>query len=293
MTFITETFSSSLMQRALLEALIAGSLAGAVGVHVVLRRLSFFTMALTHATFPGLVLAAILGVSLFLGTVAFGLAVVAVIALLGMRRDLDSSTVTGVVLAGGFALGVVLLSAQPGFSKDLSAFLVGSILTVETKDVVTTAVAAVAVLVLIVVPHKELVLSAFDPGAAESLGYRLVLLDLIVLVAIEITVVTSIQSMGTILSVAMIVAPAAAARFWSDHVVTTMITSAAIGAASGFVGLVVSRQLDVAAGPSIALVLGAAFALSLVVAPAHGLVSRTRHASDDGVAASPPTPVAT
>jgi manganese/iron transport system permease protein len=293
MTFITETFSSSLMQRALLEAVIAGALAGAVGVHVVLRRLSFFTMALTHATFPGLVLAAILGVSLFFGTVAFGLAVVGLIALLGMRRDLDASTVTGVVLAGGFALGVVLLSAQPGFSKDLSAFLVGSILTVETKDVVTTAVAAVVVLLLIVLPHKELVLSAFDPGAAESLGYRLVALDLLVLVAIEITVVTSIQSMGTILSVAMIVAPAAAARFWSDHVVSTMVISAGIGATSGFVGLVASRQLDVAAGPSIALVLGAAFAMSLVIAPAHGLFSRRAGRPDDASAPSATVPAST
>lgn len=277
MNVISDTFSSPLMQRALLESLLAGALAGVIGVHVVLRRLSFFTMALTHATFPGLVLASIAGVNLFVGTVAFGLVVVALIAALGIRRDLDSSTATGVVLAGGFALGVVLLSAQPGFSKDLSAFLVGSILTVETQDIVATTVAALAVLVLIVVPHKELVLSAFDRGAAEALGYRVAVLDLVVLVAIEITVVTSIQAMGTILSVAMIVAPAAAARFWSDRVLTTMVASAGIGAGSGFVGLIVSRQFDVAAGPSIALVLSAAFAVSLVIAPAHGLVSRRRH----------------
>jgi manganese/iron transport system permease protein len=267
MSYLTEMFASPLMQRALVEAMLAGALGGVVGVHVVLRRLSFFTMALTHATFPGLVLAAILGVSLFFGTVAFGLVVVALIALLGMRRDVDTSTATGVVLAGGFALGVVLLSAQTGFARDITAFLVGSILTVEAADVVTTAGAAVAVLALLALLHKELVLSAFDRGAAEALGYRVVVLDLVVLVAIEITVVTSIQAMGTILSVALIVAPAAAARFWSDRVLTTMVLSAAIGAASGFAGLVASRQFDVAAGPSIALVLAAVFAVSFVASP--------------------------
>jgi len=278
MSFVADTFASPLMRRALLEALLAGALGGVVGVHVVLRRLSFFTMALTHATFPGLVLAAIFGVSLYFGTVAFGLVVVGLIVLLGLRRDIDSSTATGVVLAGGFALGVVLLSAQPGFTKDLTAFLVGSILTVETIDVATTFGAAVAVLVLLAAFHKELVLSAFDRGAAEALGYRVALLDLVVLVAIEITVVTSIQAMGTILSVAMIVAPAAAARFWSDRVLATMVTSAAIGASSGFVGLTASRQFDVAAGPSIALVLAAAFVASSLVAPAHGLLGH-RHRS--------------
>jgi len=285
MSFVADTFASPLMRRALLEALLAGALGGVVGVHVVLRRLSFFTMALTHATFPGLVLAAIFGVSLYFGTVAFGLVVVGLIVLLGLRRDIDSSTATGVVLAGGFALGVVLLSAQPGFTKDLTAFLVGSILTVEAVDVATTFGAAVAVLVLLAAFHKELVLSAFDRGAAEALGYRVALLDLVVLVAIEITVVTSIQAMGTILSVAMIVAPAAAARFWSDRVLATMVTSAAIGASSGFVGLAASRQFDVAAGPSIALVLAAAFVVSFLVAPAHGLFRRRhRRASPDRVA---------
>ena len=137
------------MQRALLEALMAGALAGVVGVHVVLRRLSFFTMSLTHATFPGLVIAEIIGVSLFTGTAVFGLLVVALIASLARVRRLDSSTATGVVLAGGFALGVVLISSQPGFSKDLTAFLVGSILTVTTADLVTTAIAGLVVLAVL------------------------------------------------------------------------------------------------------------------------------------------------
>ena len=273
MSWVTEPFGSDLMQRALLEAVLAGALCGAVGVHVVLRRLSFFTMALTHATFPGLVLAALAGVSLFFGTAAFGVVVVLLVVALSRRRGLDSSTATGVVLAGGFALGVVLISSQQGFTRDLTAFLVGSILTVEPSDLAVTAGATVAVIGLLVLLHKELVLAAFDPEALAAMGYRVVLLDVALLIAIEITVVTSIPAMGTILAVALIVAPASAARLWTDHVGTAMVLAAALGAASGLAGLWISHRFDVAAGAAIALVAAGLFGLAWSVSPGSGLTA--------------------
>ena len=141
-----------------------GGLCGAVGVHVLLRRLPFFTMALGHATFPGVVLAALLGISLFAGAAAFGAVVVVVVALLGARDRVDDTSAVGVTLSGAFALGVLLLSAQAGFSRDLTAYLVGSIVTVQPADLVTTAVVGAAVLAALAALHKELVLGAFDRG---------------------------------------------------------------------------------------------------------------------------------
>lgn len=276
MGWLTEPFSSDLMQRALLEAVLAGVLCGAVGVHVVLRRLSFFTMALTHATFPGVVIAALLGISLFFGTAAFGVVVVLLVVGLSRRRGLDSSTATGVVLAGGFALGVVLISSQQGFTRDLTAVLVGSIVTVTAADVLVTAGATVVVLGLLALVHKELVLAAFDPAAFEALGYRIVALDIVLLLAIEVTVVTSIPAMGTILAVALIVAPASAARLWTERVGTAMVVAAVLGAASGVVGLWISHRFNVAAGASIALVASAIFALAWLSSPSSGLVARVR-----------------
>lgn len=274
MNWLTEPFGSDLMQRALLEAVLAGALCGAVGVHVVLRRLSFFTMALTHATFPGVVIAALLGVSIFFGAAAFGVVVVLVVVGLSRRRGLDSSTATGVVLAGGFALGVVLISSQPGFTRDLTAFLVGSVLTVSPSDVAVTAGATVAVLALLALLHKELVLAAFDPAALEAMGYRVVVLDIALLLAIELTVVTSIPAMGTILAVALIVAPASAARLWTDRVGVAMVVAAGLGAGSGVAGLWVSHRFDVAAGAAIALVAATVFALAWMASPGSGLRRR-------------------
>ena len=127
------------------RGVLVGALCGLVGVHVVLRRLSFFTMAMTHATFPGVVLAALVGVDLLLGSGLFGVLVVLGVSWLSTRPRSDSAAAVGVVLSAGFALGVALLSAQSGSSRDLSAYLVGSIVTVQPSDLVKTVLVLVAV----------------------------------------------------------------------------------------------------------------------------------------------------
>jgi ABC-type Mn2+/Zn2+ transport system permease subunit len=272
MSWLTDAFSGSFAQRALLEAVMVGVLCGVIGVHVLLRRLPFFTLAMGHATFPGVVLAALAGVDLLLGAGLFGVLVVVAVALLGARERIDDTSAIGVVLAGAFALGVLLLSAQAGFTKDLSAYLVGSIVTVQPSDLVITAVAAVVVLGALAALHKELVLGAFDRDGLAALGYPAVLLDLVMLLLIEVVVVTSVPAVGTILSVALITAPAATARLWTDRLGLTMALSAALGAASGVIGLVLSRHWNVAAGATIVLVAAGLFTVSVVVAPRHGAV---------------------
>jgi ABC-type Mn2+/Zn2+ transport system permease subunit len=272
MSWLTDAFSGSFAQRALLEAVMVGVLCGVVGVHVLLRRLPFLTLALGHATFPGVVLAALAGVDLLLGAGAFGVLVVVAVALLGARERIDETSAIGVVLAGAFALGVLLLSAQAGFTRDLSAYLVGSIVTVQPGDLLITAVTGVVVLAVLACLHKELVLGAFDRGGLAALGYPAVALDLVMLLLIEAVVVTSVPAVGTILSVALITAPAATARLWTDRLGTTMLLAALLGAASGAIGLVLSRHWNIAAGATIVLVAGAMFAISVVVSPRHGAV---------------------
>ncbi|HEV2892506.1 MAG TPA: metal ABC transporter permease [Actinomycetota bacterium] len=265
MSGLLDAFGDGFARRALLEAVMVGALCGAVGVHVLLRRLPFFTMALGHATFPGVVLAALGGISLFAGAAAFGAVVVVVVALLGARDRVDDTSAVGVTLSGAFALGVLLLSAQAGFSRDLTAYLVGSIITVQAGDLVATAVVGAAVLAVLAALHKELVLGAFDRGGLAALGYPVLALDVVLLLLVGATVVTSIPAVGTILAVALIVAPAATARLWTERLRTTMALAAAIGATSGVVGLAISLQWRVAAGATIVLVAAAIFAVSLML----------------------------
>ena len=276
MTWLTDAFSDSFAWRALLEAIMVGVLSGVIGVHVLLRRLPFLTLALGHATFPGVVLAALAGVNLLLGAGLFGALVVVAVAMLGARQRIDDTSAIGVVLAGTFALGVLLLSAQAGFSRDLSAYLVGSIVTVQPADLVITAVAAVAVLGTLGGLHKELVLGAFDRDGLAALGYPAVLLDVVMLLLIEVVVVTSVPAVGTILAVALITAPAATARLWTDRLGPTMALSALLGALSGVIGLLLSRHWSIAAGATIVLVAAGLFAVSVVVAPRYGAIRRLR-----------------
>lgn len=255
-------------RRALIEALLVGALCGLVGVHVVLRRLSFFTMAMTHATFPGVVLAALVGVDLLLGSGLFGVLVVLGVSWLTTRPRSDSAAAVGVVLSAGFALGVALLSAQAGFTRDLSAYLVGSILTVQIGDLVKTALVLAAVALTLALVGKELVFGAFDRGGMVAAGYPAGRLDLLLLVVVELTVVTSVPAVGTIQAVALIVAPAATARLWSDRIGRTTVLAVLLGMASGVIGLAVSQAYEVAAGAAIVLAACGFFVLSVVVAPA-------------------------
>lgn len=255
------TLNTPLLRRALLEVILVGALAGITGVHVVLRRQSFFTLALSHATFPGVVLASMAGLSLFLGGLSFGVVFAIAVHLFSRQRDLDDTSVTGVLLAGTFAFGVLLQSARSGGSKDLAAFLVGSVLTVNRGDIIVTATAGLAVAMVIALLHKELVLTAFDRQYSAALGYG-GWLDLAVLLLATITLVVTIPAVGTILSVALVSVPALTARLWTDRVSHAMALAALIGAVSGVAGLVVSTQWRIAAGGAIALTGSAVFVVS-------------------------------
>lgn len=256
------TWLDSYLHRAVVEVVLVGLLTAVVGVQVVLRRLAFFTMAMTHATFPGVVLAAIIGFNLYLGGAVAGLVVSVAVLVASRRQGQDTPTATGVVLATGFALGVALMSTQPGFSRNLSAFLVGSVLTVDRSDLATAGLVAVAVVAVLTVLRKELLYLAFDPHGARAAGYPVNALELVILVTTLAAVVTAMPAVGTILCVALIVAPAAAAALWTDRIAVMHTIAIAVAIGSGLAGLALSQRYDVAAGGAITLVATAAFVLS-------------------------------
>ena len=269
MRHLLDLYDSGLLRRALLEAVLVGALCGAVGAHVVLRRLPFFTITVAHATFPGIVFASIIGLSELVGGLAFAALLVVVIYITTGDQNLDNNTAVGVALAGSFGLGVMLQSTQDGFSKDLTAILVGSVLTVDQRDVVITSVVGLVVLGALAGAHKELVFRAFDPDGAAAQGYPR-LLDLALLLAVAATVVATIPAVGTILAVALLSVPAMTARLVTRRVSTAMLAGAAYGAASGVLGLTASAEWDFAAGASIVL------ASAMLFVATYGVVGASR-----------------
>jgi manganese/iron transport system permease protein len=284
MSTLLDSFGQHFFRLALLEAVMVGALAGVVGVHVLLRRLPFFVVAMSHATFPGVVFGSLLGVSLFAGGAVVGVAVALLIVALGSLRQIDDSSAIGIVLAGCFAVGVLVLSAQPGASRDLSAYLVGSIVTVTRADLVTTAVVGAVLVGVLATFHKELVLGAFDPGGLTALGYPGRTLDTVVLVVVTVALVVCVPAVGTLLAVALLTLPALAARQWTDRVGRMTVLAATLGALSGVLGLSLSAAFDIAAGGTIALTATVLFVASATVRRTG--MGRGPHApEEDGVGA--------
>lgn len=266
------------LHRATAEVILVGALAGLIGVQVMLRRLSFFTMALTHATFPGVVAASIIGVNIFLGGVVAGAVIALGVAALSRRRGQNAAAAIGVMLSGGFALGAGLVATQNGFSRDLSSFLVGSVLTVSPQDLVTTAVALVVVAAVLLACARPLQYTGFDRTGAQAAGFATGVWDIVLLLTIQVVVVTIVPAVGTILALALIVAPAAAARLWSTRLSIITALAVAFGVVSGLGGLYASSRWNIAAGASITLTATAVLALSTVLSR----VVRTRVPASGG-----------
>ena len=280
------------MQRALLEVLLMGLTCGLIGTYVVLRGMAFMGDAISHAIFPGLVIAFLLRSSFFVGALIFGVGTALVIGAVARNRRVSEDSAIGVLFAGMFALGIVLISTIRGYSTNLASFLFGDVLGVGAGDLWASLVIGLLVLAALVLFHKELVLVAFDSEMAEAMGLPVWLINLGLLILIAMTIVVSLQSVGNILVLAMLVPPAAAARLWTDRLRTMMILSAAFGALAGGAGLLISYHTDLAAGGTIVLVITGWFLVSLVIAPRHGLLRRRTQAAPAAAAGPAPTPAA-
>jgi len=252
------------MRLALIEVTIVGVVAGFLGTYVVLKGMAFVSEAITHAVFPGVVIAFLSGVSIFLGGAAFGVLTAAAISSLSLTRRIREDTAIGVVFAGALALGVVLISTSDGYTRDLTSILFGNVLAVTTTDIYLSIVVGGIALGVALALRRALVLAAFDREMALSLGVPVFWLDTLLLLLITLTIVISLRAVGNILVLAMFVTPAATARLLVEDVAKMMPLSATIGALSGIVGLYVSWHTDLAAGGMIVLTATACFGLALV-----------------------------
>jgi manganese/iron transport system permease protein len=262
---LVEPFGSPFMARALIEALLLGVVGGVVSVFVVLRRLAFVSDVLTHTVFPGVVLGFLVAGTggIVWGALAFAVLSAVLLAVLSAGRRVTEDASMAVLLTGFFAVGVVLVSRRPSYTADLTAFLFGRILTVDRGQIVVTAVLGGLVLLALALLGKELLLRAFDPEGAAARGYRVVLLDLALDLAVALVVVAAVRAVGTVLVIALLVVPGAAARLLSDRLAGVVLLAAGIGALAGWLGLAASYEASV--GHGLRLASGATVVLVLVV----------------------------
>lgn len=277
--------------QALLAGAVVGALCGLVGVLVLLRRRAFFTMALTHATFPGGVAAAILGVNVVLGAGVMGLALVGLMAWLSTIRRQGRQVAAGVILSFGYALGMVLMSLAPGLTTKVDAFLTGSILSIPPENLLLLEILLGLVVAAYLAFGKELLFSSFDRRGFQAAGYAEGATDLAVLAIIAGTVVAAMPAIGSILAIAMIAAPAAAARLLTRRIGRMLALSVAFGVGAALLGLWASRALDLAAGGAMALAATAIYLLALAASrlppPGRDTLPREPGAADAAADAAP------
>ncbi|WP_127794965.1 metal ABC transporter permease [Agromyces sp. LHK192] len=263
-------------ERALLAAVIIGAGAGFVGALVVLRKRTFFAQALTHATYPGAVAAAALGLSVPLGAAVAAVVIVAIMLGIARIRRQGAQVAAGIVLTGGFAAGALLQASIPGLPVSPESLLVGSILTVTDADIALAAAVALAAVVVVVAFGPRIVFSTADPAGFRAAGFREWPVELLVLALIAASVVSSLPAVGAILAIALIAAPAAAAKLVVRSYRGVLFAAPVIGAASGILGVLASRAFAVAAGPSIALAATGCFAIALGVSQLRRVPWRAR-----------------
>ena len=267
-------FSAAYMQRALLAVIIVGVVAGVIGVHVNLRHQAFFADALTHTVFPGVAIAFAWQQSLYVGAAIAGIVSAVVFAMLGRRARVSDDAALAVILTSFFAVGVVVVSRQHGYTGDLISLLFGQVLTVRSSDVVTTAIIGGLALTVVALAHRALVFSAFDPEGATAVGVSPWRLDMLLNIAVALVVVASLRAVGTVLVIAMLITPAAIGRLLTNRVNSSIIVSVGAAVLAGVLGLVISyvgsvdHGVRLATGATIAVVVTAMFGLASVASAA-------------------------
>lgn len=281
--FLHDLFNPDLrfLAKALVVAVASSLVCGIVGSHVVLRGMAFIGDAVAHAVFPGLAIAFVLNGSLVLGGAIAGVITSVLVAVVSQNRRLKEDSVIGILFAAAFALGIVVISRAPGYAGSLQQFLFGSITGIPDSDVLTVLIGGAVIIVVLLLLNKEFVAVGLDRESARALGLRVFTLDLVLYVLVTLAVVLSVQTIGNVLVLALLVTPAATARLLTDRLGVMMLLAPVFGAVSALIGLYLSWSIDLPVGGTIVLVATGLFVAAWVGSPRHGLIAkaRARHTS--------------
>jgi manganese/iron transport system permease protein len=248
--------------RAFAASSIVAIVCAAVGIFVILRGLAFLGDAISHAAFPGVVVAFLLKTNVIIGGSIAAIGSALAIGLIARRSGLREDATIGVVFAGMFALGVVLLGRIRTYTGDLLGILLGDVLGVTEQQLMIAAVAGLVIVGAIWLLRHELVFVSFDPTGAAAAGLPVLRYDALLLGLIGLAIAISVQVVGIVLVVAMLVTPAAAARLVARTLGEMVRLTIGFGLASAILGMYLSYYINTASGGTIVLVATVLFALT-------------------------------
>ncbi|WP_233195412.1 metal ABC transporter permease [Cryobacterium sp. M91] len=270
-TVLITAFDLPFMARALLVLVVLSLVAGLVGVLVNLRGLEFISDGLTHAVFPGVAIGFVWGGrdGLFVGALVAAL-IAAVVLTVIVKRAVTSDAAIAIVFTAMFSVGIIVVSRETNYVGQLDALLFGRLLTVSTAEVNQTVVVCLIALIIVGFTLKEQVFRAFDLEGTAAAGYRPLVLDILLNVAIALVVVAASSAVGNLLVLAVLIVPGAVARLVTRRLWLLFLVAASFAILAAWLGLVlgyeasVNRGVDLPSGATVVLVLVGGYVLALV-----------------------------
>ncbi|WP_158807331.1 metal ABC transporter permease [Beijerinckia sp. L45] len=258
------------MRRALIACFALALGSGPIGILLMLRRMSLVGDAMSHAVLPGAAVGFLVsGLSLpamGIGGVVAGLAVALLSGLVSRSTSLREDASFASFYLTSLALGVLIVSLR-GSSVDLLHVLFGSILAIDNAALILVGAITSVTLLTLAVIYRPLIAECFDPGFLRAVSGRGHLYHLLFLLLVVLNLVAGFQALGTLMAVGLMMLPAAVAQLWVRGMPALFAVSIATACISGYAGLVISYHQGLASGPTIILVAGGLYVLSLLAAP--------------------------
>ena len=275
-------FSYDWAIRAILASGMVGILCGALGCFIVLRNMALIGDALSHAILPGVVFSFIIAgysiIGFFLGSVLFGLTAAVIITWIQQNVQTKNDAAIGIIYTAMFSIGVMSISwisRNEGVHLDLKDFLFGNVLGVSDGDLTMTAAVTVFVIISIIVFYRQLFVTTFQPTIADTFGISAKSLHYFLMLLLSFSVVASLQTVGVILVVAMLITPPSTAILWSNRLQHVILISSFIGFLSATGGFFASVYFETTPGPAMAVMSTLFYGISVAIAPEKGLISKS------------------
>ncbi|RBW69231.1 metal ABC transporter permease [Bacillus taeanensis] len=274
MAFMEALMQYSFLQKALLTSTMVGIICGVIGCFIILRGMALMGEAISHAVLPGVAISYVIGINFFFGAVFTGVLTAIAIGFVSQNSRIKHDTSIGIMFTAAFAAGIIIITMLKS-STDLYHILFGNVLAVRSSDMWITLVIGIIVLGAVYVFYKELLVTSFDSTMAAAYGLPIQLIHYFLMTLLTMVTVASLQTVGIVLVVAMLITPAAAAYLLTERLWIMIFLAAGIGVVSSVVGLYFSFTYNLASGATIVLSATAIFIMVFLFSPKHGIVWRT------------------
>ncbi len=271
MEFLQAIQQYEFLQKALFTSVVVGIICGVVGSFIILRGMSLMGDAISHAVLPGVALSYAFGINFFVGAVLTGVLTAVGIGYVSQNSRIKNDTAIGILFTAAFALGIVLVTLLQS-STDLYHILFGNVLAVRPSDMWITVGIGGIVIVTVYAFFKELLLTSFDPTMAAAYGLPNKLIHYLLMTLLTLVTVASLQTVGIVLVVAMLITPAATAYLLTDRLWVMILLAGTFGMISSIVGLYFSFTYNLASGATIVIVATVFFLFAFFFSRKHGVV---------------------